>query len=127
MHSGDIGYFDDDGFLFVVDRRKELIKCKGFQVAPAELEALLLSHDAVMDAAVLGVPNEAAGEAPRAFIVLRSEHAKGTQIASISEGKALQPSDCQKARDIAKYVADRVASYKQLRGGVVFLNEIPKK
>lgn len=69
LHTGDIGYYDDDKYFYVVDRIKDLIKYKGFQVAPAELEAILLSHAAVKDAAVIGIPDERAGEVPRAFVV----------------------------------------------------------
>lgn len=71
-HTGDVGYFDDDGELFVVDRLKELIKYKGFQVPPAEIEALLLSHPGVRDVAVVGVPDDRAGEVPMAFVALQS-------------------------------------------------------
>ena len=73
FHSGDIGYVDDDGFFYIVDRVKELIKYKGYQVAPAELEALLLSHESIADAAVIPSPNEEAGEIPKAFVVLKEE------------------------------------------------------
>lgn len=73
LHTGDIGYHDDDNYLFVIDRLKELIKYKGFQVAPAELEALLLAHDSVADAAVIPVPDEEAGEIPKAYVVLKDD------------------------------------------------------
>ena len=69
LHSGDIGVADGDGFFTIVDRLKELIKYKGFQVAPAELEALLITHPAVGDVAVIGVADEEAGEIPKAFVV----------------------------------------------------------
>lgn len=62
LHTGDVGYFDNDYHFYIVDRLKELIKYKGFQVAPAELEAILLSHPKVQDAAVIGKPDEASGE-----------------------------------------------------------------
>ena len=71
LRTGDIGYFDESGQLFVVDRVKELIKYKGFQVAPAEVEGVLLTHPLVVDCAVIGVPDEEAGEIPKAFIVSR--------------------------------------------------------
>ena len=64
-----IGYYDENGLFFITDRLKELIKVKGFQVAPAELEALLLTHPKIVDVAVIGVPNERLGEAPKAFVV----------------------------------------------------------
>lgn len=69
LHTGDIGYYDEDGYIFVVDRLKELIKYKAFQVPPAELEAILLNHPAVKDAAVIGLPDESSGELPLAFVV----------------------------------------------------------
>lgn len=72
LRTGDIGHFDSDGYLFITDRLKELIKVKGFQVAPAELEALLLTHPAITDAAVIGVQDADAGEVPMAFIVSAS-------------------------------------------------------
>lgn len=104
LHTGDIGYIDEDGFLFVVDRIKELIKYKGLQVAPAELEAILLTHPAVTDAAVIGRPDEEAGEIPKAFVVTKSE---------IS------------AEELMEYVAGKVAPHKKIRM-VEFTSEIPK-
>jgi acyl-CoA synthetase (AMP-forming)/AMP-acid ligase II len=71
LHTGDIAYVDDEGYPFVVDRLKELIKYKGMQVAPAELEGVLLTHPAVPDAAVIGIPDEEAEEVPKAFVVLK--------------------------------------------------------
>ena len=106
LHTGDVGRFDADGHLYIVDRLKELIKYKGFQVAPAELEALVVTHPAVADVAVIGVPDIEAGELPKAFVVLKPG-AEATED------------------DIKGFVKDRVASYKQLRS-VEFLDEIPK-
>ena len=71
LHTGDVGHVDADGWLFVVDRVKELIKYKGFQVAPAELEAVCSPTPAIADAAVVGIPDEEAGEVPEAFVVRR--------------------------------------------------------
>ncbi|XP_027341347.1 4-coumarate--CoA ligase 1 isoform X2 [Abrus precatorius] len=79
LHTGDIGYIDDDDELFIVDRLKELIKYKGFQVAPAELEALLLSHPKISDAAVVPMKDEAAGEVPVAFVVRSNGHTDTTE------------------------------------------------
>ncbi|MBA3242997.1 MAG: 4-coumarate--CoA ligase family protein [Acidobacteria bacterium] len=104
LHTGDIGYADEDGFFYIVDRAKELIKYKGFQVAPAELEALLLTHTAVADAAVIPVADDEAGEIPKAFVVKRSEVS---------------------AADIISYVAERVAPHKKIRR-VEFIEQIPK-
>jgi acyl-CoA synthetase (AMP-forming)/AMP-acid ligase II len=106
LHTGDIGHIDPDDHVFVVDRLKELIKYKGFQVPPAELEALLLTHPAIADAAVIGRPDQEAGEIPVAFVVLQAG-----QVVTASEVKA--------------FVADRVAHYKRL-GHVNFVDAIPK-
>jgi len=69
LRTGDIGYFDEEGFFFITDRVKELIKYKGLQVSPSELELLLLTHPDVMDAAVSSIPDEMAGELPRGYVV----------------------------------------------------------
>ena len=69
LHSGDIGYYDEQGIVFLVDRKKELIKVKGLQVAPAELEDLIRGLAGVRDVAVIGIPDQRAGEAPRAYVV----------------------------------------------------------
>ncbi|HYY88504.1 MAG TPA: 4-coumarate--CoA ligase family protein [Chloroflexota bacterium] len=106
MHTGDIGYVDADGFLYIVDRLKELIKYKGMQVPPAELEAVLLTHPAVADAAVIPSPDEEAGEIPKAFVVLKSQ-----ATASPDE--------------LMAYVAERVAPHKRVRG-LEFIGQVPK-
>jgi acyl-CoA synthetase (AMP-forming)/AMP-acid ligase II len=106
LHTGDIGRIDSDGHLYIVDRLKELIKYKGFQVPPAELEALLLTHPAVADAAVIGLPDDEAGEIPVGFVTLRA----GEEAT---------------ADEIMAFVAERVSSYKQIRR-LTFLDEIPK-
>ena len=85
---------DEDGYLYIVDRIKELIKYKGYQVAPAELEALLATHPAIADVAVIGSPDEEAGEIPKAFVVLKGEAS---------------------ADQIMGYVAERVSPYKRIR------------
>jgi acyl-CoA synthetase (AMP-forming)/AMP-acid ligase II len=94
LHTGDIGRVDHEGRMFITDRLKELIKFKAFQVAPAELEALLCTHPAVGAAAVVGAPDEEAGEIPTAFIVTRAELADD---------------------DLMVWVADRVAPHKRIR------------
>jgi acyl-CoA synthetase (AMP-forming)/AMP-acid ligase II len=85
LHTGDIGSFDEEGFLTITDRLKELIKVKGVGVAPAELEDLLLGHPAVNDVAVCGIPDERAGERPKAFVVLADSHKSDP----VKAGKAL--------------------------------------
>jgi acyl-CoA synthetase (AMP-forming)/AMP-acid ligase II len=104
LRTGDIGHVDDDGYVFVVDRVKELIKYKGHQVAPAELEAVLVSHPTIADAAVIRVPDEQAGEVPKAFVVATAELS---------------------AQEVMDYVSERVAPYKRVRQ-VEFVDEIPK-
>jgi acyl-CoA synthetase (AMP-forming)/AMP-acid ligase II len=104
LHSGDIGHVDDDGYLYIVDRVKELIKYKGLQIAPAELEAVLVSHPAIADAAVVRVPDEEAGEVPKAFVAAKAELA---------------------AHEVMDYVAKRVAPYKKIHH-VEFVDEIPR-
>ncbi|KAL7770438.1 hypothetical protein CFE70_000372 [Pyrenophora teres f. teres 0-1] len=99
--------------LFIVDRIKELIKVQGYQVAPAELEAHLMSHPSVQDCAVIQVPNEKTGEVPKAFVV------KASSV-------GLEDNDRLVARDIKKYVEQHKARYKWLGGGVEFVDEIPK-
>jgi acyl-CoA synthetase (AMP-forming)/AMP-acid ligase II len=104
LHTGDLGHVDDDGYVYVVDRVKELIKYKGLQVAPAELEAVLLAHPDIADAAVVRFPDEEAGEVPKAFVVAR---------------KPLE------ADAVMAFVAERVAPHKKVRR-VEFVDEIPK-
>jgi acyl-CoA synthetase (AMP-forming)/AMP-acid ligase II len=104
LHTGDIGYADERGCFFVVDRLKELIKYKGMQIAPAELEAVLLEHPAIADAAVIPLDDEEAGQVPKAFVVLKGD---------VSPAQILE------------YVAARVAPYKKLRS-VEVTDQIPK-
>ena len=88
LHTGDIGYIDEEGYTYVVDRKKEMIKYKGFGVAPAELESLLLEHSAIIDAAVIGIPDEEAGELIKGFVVLRKdEHITPDEIIAFCNGK----------------------------------------
>ena len=108
-HTGDVGYVDDEGWFFIVDRTKELIKYKGMQVAPAELEALLLTHPNILDAAVVRRADEEAGEVPKAYIVLKPDEA----------------SRAVKAEAISAWVAERVAPHKRIRH-IEFIDAIPK-
>jgi acyl-CoA synthetase (AMP-forming)/AMP-acid ligase II len=104
LHTGDIGHADADGHFFIVDRLKELIKYKGLQIAPAELESVLLSHPSVADAAVVPRKDEDAGEIPHAFVVLKAPAT---------------------AEELTAFVAQRVASYKRIRR-MDFIDAIPK-
>jgi acyl-CoA synthetase (AMP-forming)/AMP-acid ligase II len=104
LHTGDVGYADAEGFFYIVDRLKEFIKYKGFQVAPAELESVLLTHAAVADCAVIPMADADAGEIPKAFVVMRHDVT------------------CE---ELMEYVAGAVASFKKVRS-VEFIEKIPK-
>ena len=107
LYTGDIGWRDEEGYVTITDRKKELIKYKGFSVAPAQLEALLLEHVAVADVAIIAKPNEEAGEVPKAFVVLRSGYE------NLSEDELLV------------WVNGQIAGYKQVRE-IEFINAIPR-
>ncbi|XP_059481739.1 uncharacterized protein LOC132200352 [Neocloeon triangulifer] len=107
LKTGDIAYVDDEGYIFVVGRMKELIKVKGFQVSPTELEEQLVKISGVLDAAVIGVADEKSGEVPKAFLVKKSD-------SSLSE------------QEVMDFLKDKVAPYKQLKGGVQFVSVIPR-
>ena len=106
LKTGDVGYFDQDEYLFVVDRVKELIKYKGFQVAPAELEGVLVEHPQISDAAVIGIPDDEAGEIPMAYLIAK-------------EGSLVT------LESIQNYVSQHLASYKQVRA-FELVDTIPK-
>jgi len=108
LKTGDIGYYTPSGKWYIVDRKKELIKVRGNQVAPAELEGVLLEHPGVADAAVIGLPF-AGDERPRAYIVQKPELTVPLT-----------------AEDIMKWVQDKCTRHKWITGGVVFLESIPK-
>ncbi len=105
LHSGDVAIVDEDGWFAIVDRVKELIKYKGFQVAPAELEAILIGHPQVTDCAVIGVPDDEAGELPKAFVVPVSEDIDAAALTA--------------------FVAEQVAPHKRIRA-IELVHEIPK-
>ncbi len=107
--SGDVARMDDDGLFYIVDRRKEMIKYKGFPVAPAEVESVLLEHPSVRDCGVIGRPDQEAGEIPCAFVVLRE---------GVPETEATE-------RDVRAFLADRLTSYKQPRE-IRFVTAIPR-
>jgi len=106
LRTGDIASLDEEGYVYIHDRKKEMIKYKGYQVAPAELEAVLHEHPAVLDAAVIPKPHLEGSEVPKAFVVLR-------------EGFQASP------EELMAFVAERVAPYKKIRE-VEYLTEIPK-
>ncbi|KAJ1647363.1 4-coumarate--CoA ligase [Coemansia asiatica] len=113
LHTGDMAYIKKTGHVFITERIKELIKYKGLQVPPAELESILMKHDGVVDAAVIGVHDKVRGtEAPRAFVVTAGAADKGE-----SE---------QLAGELIAWVSSRVADHKKLRGGIEFVDAIPR-
>ena len=107
LHTGDVATVSEDGVFTIVDRVKELIKYKGYQVPPAELEALLLTHDKIADAAVIGVKDDEGEEVPKAFVV---KQAAGSDLT---------------ADEVMSFVAERIAPHKKVRV-VEFIEEIPK-
>jgi acyl-CoA synthetase (AMP-forming)/AMP-acid ligase II len=106
LSTGDIARMDAEGYVYIVDRKKEMIKYKGFSVAPAEVEAVLFQHEAVADCAVIGKPDVEAGEIPKALVLLRS-------------GQEISPDD------LMEFVGSRIAGYKRVRE-VEFVTSIPK-
>ncbi len=106
LYTGDLGKIDEDGYLYIVDRKKEVIKYKGFTIGPAEVEAVLLEHPAVDDCAVVGKPDPLAGEIPKAYVSLKSG-ARAT------------------GEELARFVEERVAGYKKIRE-VEFVDTIPR-
>ncbi|EPB79145.1 AMP-binding enzyme [Ancylostoma ceylanicum] len=104
MRTGDIAYYDKDGYTFICDRDKELIKVNGKQVSPTEIEEVLIAHPKITDCCVIGIPDEKRGEVPLAFVVAKS----------INEDS------------IHAYVKERLAPYKRLRGGIKFVDVIPR-
>jgi 4-coumarate--CoA ligase len=111
--TGDVGYQDSDHNFYITDRVKELIKYKGFQVAPAELEGKLMDHPLIDDVAVIGVEDrEMHTEVPRAYVVLSKD---------VEEKRKDEV-----GREIVEWVAGKVANHKKLRGGVRFVDEVPK-
>ena len=107
LYTGDIGWRDEEGYVTVTDRKKELIKYKGFSVAPAQLEALLLEHPAVADVAVIAKPDEEAGEIPKAFVVLRTDYAN------------------VKPDELVAWANGKLAAYKNVRE-VEYIDAIPR-
>jgi long-chain acyl-CoA synthetase len=106
LHTGDLAMMDEEGYFYIVDRKKEIIKYKGYTIAPAEVEAALYEHPAVVECAVVGVPDDLAGELPKAYVVLK-------------EGD----NTCEE--DLIEFCKEKVSPYKRIRQ-VEFIDEIPK-
>lgn len=107
MKTGDLGYFDKDGNLYIVDRVKNMIKWHGMQVSPVELETVLNTHEAVQESCVIGLPDEESGEKPMALVVKK-------------------PSSEVTEEELINFVNEKVATHKHLRGGVQFIDKLPK-
>ncbi|XP_013136654.1 PREDICTED: 4-coumarate--CoA ligase 1-like [Papilio polytes] len=107
FRTGDVGYYDEEKYVYIVDRMKELIKYKAYQVPPAEIEAVLMQHEGVRDVGVVGLPHPEAGELPVAFVVL-------------------QPGASPTEAELRQFVAERLSNPKHLRGGIHFVTEIPR-
>ncbi|KAG8962032.1 hypothetical protein FRC03_004671 [Tulasnella sp. 419] len=118
VRTGDEVKFEENGDMFIIDRLKELIKCRGFQVAPAELEGHLLDHPDCGDVGVVGIPDDYSGEVPMAFVALSQDALKRLQ-------KDPKEAELIKA-SIKKHVSDSKIRYKWLDGGVEFIDSIPK-
>lgn len=111
FRTGDIGFEDEKGNLFITDRLKDLIKFKGFQIPPAEIESILHEHPLVRDVAVIGlVVQKIASEIPFAYVVLENTDKPTKQV----------------AEELVAYVNRKLAPHKKLRGGVILIGEIPK-
>ncbi len=106
LFTGDIARMDEEGYVYILDRKKEMIQYRGYRIAPAELESILMEHPAVRDCAVVGLPDKDAGEIPKAFVVL-------------------QPQVEVEPEDLIDFVAERVPEYKQIRE-VALIPEVPK-
>ena len=116
--TGDAGYVDEDGLLFIVDRYKEVIKVDTQQVPPAEIESILLSHESIKEAAVIGIPDEDHGEVPKAFVVMN-----GTRF---DEGTKFDEGTRFDEESILEFVNSQVAEWKKLRGGIQVIDHLPK-
>ncbi|XP_042889302.1 4-coumarate--CoA ligase-like 9 [Penaeus japonicus] len=119
LRTGDVAKYDSEGYFYIVDRIKELIKVKGLQVSPTELEDELRGHPSVADVGVVGVADERAGEVPRAYVVRRSTAETGDKVKDKEEEDRL-------AEALQKFLSERVAPHKHLLGGVKFVEELPK-
>ncbi|XP_053608423.1 probable 4-coumarate--CoA ligase 1 [Plodia interpunctella] len=107
LHTGDVAYYDEDHYFYIVDRTKELIKVKGNQVSPTEIESVIMEQPEVADVAVVGMPDALAGEVPKAFVVLKPGH-------TLTE------------HQVTDLVAQKLTKYKHLQGGVAFIDAIPR-
>ncbi|XP_063591564.1 probable 4-coumarate--CoA ligase 3 [Penaeus indicus] len=123
LRTGDVAKYDGEGYFYIVDRIKELIKVKGLQVSPTELEDELRGHPSVADVGVVGVSDPRAGEVPRAYIVRRKTTPPGAEE---KEREKEREEEDKLAEELTKFLSERVAPHKHLSGGVRFVEELPK-
>lgn len=108
LKSGDVGYYDEDGCLYVIERIKEMFKYLSWHIVPSSIEAVLLEHPAVKEAVVFGIPADEEGEIPAACVVLHENHSNFDK------------------KELLKFVEERVSDKEKLRGGITVLNVLPK-
>ncbi|KAJ1667421.1 hypothetical protein IW140_000866 [Coemansia sp. RSA 1813] len=126
LHTGDIGHIDAEGFFYITDRKKEIIKYKGFQVSPSELESILAEHPDIEDAAVMSVYDDnQATEIPRAYFVL-AKHAFEDSNSCDSGYMPGVAEDIARGQAVVDWLHERVARYKRLRGGFILIDNIPR-
>lgn len=123
LRTGDVARYDSEGYFYIVDRIKELIKVKGLQVSPTELEDELRGHPSVADVGVVGVSDARAGEVPRAYVVRRKTATSGGGGEKEEEERAEEE---RLAEALKTFLSERVAPHKHLAGGVRFVGELPK-
>lgn len=128
LRTGDLGYYNEDGQIFICGRIKQVIKCDGLQVSSSELESLLMSHGLVVEAAVIGIPSQERGEVPKGFVKLDISTSKKLVDLKKKNPKLFLEEVNKLKQELLNYVAAKVAPFKQLKGGIelLFENDFPR-